>query len=334
MQQLQSIFDIYPNYAIMVRFTALCITLFSVGFLAAQDNTLSPDNTQPTQVTTTMDLPVYNRVLVIPFDPKLYMSGIDAKIVEETGLTYNQVRERMRLGLAHNVSIAVDMVYSNSVLLVPYDTLTQQIEDDLEYTYSSIGYTYDEIPRDSAEIEIEKKGLDKVVSNIGGIFKKDETEDTSYEPGTATIADGEVVTVPDDSERFMNTKIHNPNLFYFLSSTYQCDMFVFINQLDIEAEAPKSMIGLEANDYLRKIKVHYSIFNINGDLIHGGAVVTYFDTKTNDLNSIINGYFTPIAERIAQHLPGGQLDPAHQQKLEEEEEQADDARDEMDLDDY
>lgn len=310
---------------------AITLVLSAIG-TNAQDNTLSPDNTEPDQITSTMDLPVYDRVMVIPFDPKLYMSGIDAEIVEETGLTYNQVSERMRFGLAHNVSIAADLYYDHSVLMIPYDTIARQVETDLEYIYSSIGYTYDEMPADSAEIEVEKKGITKVVDDIGGLFKKDK-EDTSYEPGTATIDQGEVVAVPDNVERFMNTKIHNPNLFYYLSDTYGCDLFIFINQLDLEKEAPKSMTGLDANDYLRKIKVHYSVFDISGELLNAGAVVTYFDTKTNDLNGIINGYFPAVSNRIAEGLPASQLDAAHAAKLDEQEEQADDMRGQMDLDD-
>lgn len=304
-----------------------------------QDNTLSPaDNktTEPAQTTLVMDLPVYDRVMVIPFDTKLYMSGIDAEIVEETGLTYHQVRERMRLGLAHNVSIAVDEQYPASVLMMPFDSSHAQLEEDLDYIYSSIGYQYDEIPLDSAEVEVEKNGIAKVVDGIGNLFKNN-AEDTSLEPGTATVRDGEVVAVTDDTERFMNTKVHNPNLFYYLSSSYACDLFVFINELDIEEEAPQSMHGLDAHEYLRKLKVHYSIFNVQGELIYGGATITYFDTKTNDLNGIINGYFPTLSNKIASRLPGSGLDQAHAQKLEYEQNQADEMRQEMDVivdDDY
>ena len=127
------------------------------------------------------------------------------------------------------------------------------------------------------------------------IFKNSE-----YERGS--IQNGEIHSSYDFSDRYMHTSIHNPNLLNTLAANYNTDMYVFINELDIEESKTKTSNLMSSESY-RKIKVHYTVFDQKGNDIKGGAAVTYMPAYVNDLNKVVNIYFGKIAEEICNSLP-------------------------------
>ena len=44
-----------------------------------------------------------DKALVIPFEPKMYMSGIDKDISMKTGMSFQQIRNNMRFGLSNEL---------------------------------------------------------------------------------------------------------------------------------------------------------------------------------------------------------------------------------------
>lgn len=252
------------------------------------------------------------KALIIPFEPKMYMSGIDRDLALKTGMTFQQIRDNMRFGLT-NVLLTDMHRKMSCISLMHIDT--GSVDKELAYIYSSIGYKYKEMPKEqlltAEEIKPDKdaapivKAKFKINHFVGNVKEKvhaigEEQEEKEEEYGG--VVNGEVTTAYSRSEKYMATSIHNPNLLTQLHAKFDATVFIFINQLDIEKAAQPTQRGLATDDYKRKIKVHYTIFNLDGTEISSGACLSYFPSKTNDMNVIIKTHFASISSSISASL--------------------------------
>jgi len=250
-----------------------------------------------------------DKALVIPFEPKMYMSGIDKDISMKTGMSFQQIRNNMRFGLSNEL-LSKMHGKMNTISLMHMDT--GNVEEELRYIYASIGYKYKEIPveqlvpvkeiepgKDAKTIDKAKYKFNHLVSNVkekvNSIGDTEEEEPKQY----SGVVNGEVVTSYDRAERYMATSIHNPNLLKQLNLKYGTTKFIFINQLDIEKAANPSQKGLATDAYQRKIKVHYTIFDLDGTEVSSGASLSYFSSRVNDMNVIVKNHFSAISANIA-----------------------------------
>lgn len=255
---------------------------------------------------------VYHKALIIPFDSKMYMSGIDRDLSMKTGMSFHQIRNNMRFGLTNTI-LSEMLGKMETISLMHMDT--GDVEKELQYIYSSIGYNYSEIPEEQlTPIAAVKPGDDastkdkvkykfnnlvnKTKGKLNAIGEDKQVEEQETEQ-SAGVVNGEVVTSYDDKERYMKTSIHNPSLLTQLNAKFGADVFVFINQLDIEKAADPTQKGLATDDYNRKIKVHYTVFDLAGKEMATGAGIAYFPSTTNDMNVIIKSHFAGIARNIA-----------------------------------
>jgi hypothetical protein len=273
----------------MTKYVLTLALILSVGTIYAQDNSMRPAG---------QDAPEFNvagnKVLIIPYEPRLYMSRIDGKIAQKTGLTMYQIKQRMRLGLNHKMFAEADKTHTPISLLDSEDPEAQQ---DLMYIYNSIGYKYEVMPViDEDEADEPKTGVQK----LAGLFTDRNGGDDVIETGNNNAPPRQEY---QQEERYMNTTVINPNLFTYLAGRYEADMFVFINQLDITEEIKDAGYSYAKNANLRRLKVHYTVFTISGEQVYGGASIVYFPGKVNDLNGLINDYFPAAMENIAAHLP-------------------------------
>lgn len=270
-----------------------------------------------------------SKVLIIPFDPKLYVSSADKDIAAKTGLSFYQIRDNMRYGLS---SVVMNNVGGGLKPISLMHIDTGNVAKDLAYIYSSIGYKYKPIPQKDLDranqAKEEAKPINKLKGQFNKLVKNEQTAQPKEEAG-ATIKDGQIHTVINNEEKYMSTSIHNPNLLKVLNQTYGADLFLFINELDIEEAADGDRVGLSSLSYKRKVKVHYTIFDINGKEIYGGASIVYMPANTNDMNKIINVYLNDAASMMTSELPKAQLSKEQEQLKKEQEQKAEDAREEI-----
>lgn len=235
-------------------------------------------------------------ILVIPFEPKMYMCQVDKEIGVKNGLSYEQINEKMRQNLVESVTFRTGETLDSYSL---YTTRIDSIKKELHYVYSSVEYKYEVLPAET--VKKEETVPDKNAKNFGKLIPKRENANknsgTQPEPGTR-IENGQIVSVEDNREKYMDVTILNKNLFNELNKYYNADHFLFINQLDI-------LYTAESTEKLR-IKVHYSFFDLSGKKLTGGAVVGYLPVGEYDLSKIRNDYFYPLAilinDTIKSHL--------------------------------
>jgi len=308
--------------------TSVCLFLF-FGANAQENAFQKKGNVKSDQEVYAEGQPDYSRVLIIPFEPKMYISSADKDIANRTNLTHQDIRENMRYGISDHMKHAVGKGLK-SISLMHIDT--GDVGGDLGYIYNSIGYKYKSLPVEdiakNKQNEENAKPINKLKGSFNKLIKHDEQEARSEEGGTR-IKDGQIQSTVSHGEKFMNTSIHNPNLLKVLGQKYNADIFLFINELDIEAAADGSRTGLSSLSYKRKVKVHYTIFDKDGNELHGGAAIVYMPSTTNDMNKIVNNYFPILAQNMSDNLPAAYSSKLEKEKLKEEEEKAKEQREEI-----
>lgn len=258
----------------------LILTIISGGVLSAQE-------------TTTGDVIIHdpaakNNVLIVPFETKMYFSDIDKDLSHKNEMNFHEIKAMFRAELDKNLFISLKEYFNP---LSFYTMEQENVQKELVYIYSSIGYKYQIIEPEVVEKETPAKKL----------FNKIKPKEKEKEPQEATIQNGEIVSEVDNREKFMNTIITNDNLIPNLNKTHEATYYVFINQLDIKKSADDAYKAAE-NQYKREIKVHYTIINSNTKEVSAGAIISRFNSSESDINKIIKIHFPLIAEKITQKL--------------------------------
>ena len=225
-------------------------------------------------------------VLIIPFEPKLYISDIDNQLAKQNGMMFQDIKAKFRAALDQNIFITLKNYFTP---LSFYTLNEEEARTELSYIYNSIGYKYEVL-----EVEVEEETQGKKFANK---FKKKENNDEYVE---ASVQNGQVVSQVDNREKYMKTVLSNDQLLTSLNKKYQAEYYIFINELDIK-RGGDSQYTNSSKTQDRTIKVHYTIFN-NKEEVSSGAIITAFDGNENDINKIIKSQFGIIAEKIVSKI--------------------------------
>jgi hypothetical protein len=237
----------------------LSFFLFSTLCIQAQDGTRTAKTKE-----------ISGRIMLIPFEPKLYMSEIDIKINEKTKWKFETIRENFR----HQLDTQLKLKLKNIGSVVSFYSDSIQTCKDLEYIYKSTNIYYDLVAKPSSAIAIP-------VNQSG-------------------IKNGQVAVEISEEKKFMNTKINDKELLGYLNKKYKSEYFVFINELDIKND-PNSY-DAATDTYQREIVVHYTILDKLGKTVSAGISASRFSSKINEPKKIVANYFSITAGSISEKL--------------------------------
>ena len=215
--------------------------------------------------------PLTGKIMLVPFEPKLYMSEIDQKINQQTKWNFEQMREYFRRQLDNQIKLKLQSIESP---VVTFYTDSAKTSKDLEYIYKSTTLSFDLIDKPTAP-----------------------TVENKTKTG---VKNGQLAVEISTDRKFTNTKLTNNELVPFLNKKYQSQYFVFINELDIRTVMES--YDLATDTYQREVTVHYTIIDNNSKLIAAGAATSRFSSKINDPKKIVSLTFSPIASFIAGKL--------------------------------
>lgn len=214
------------------------------------------------------------KILLIPFENKMYMSEIDYYINKETKMNQKQIRYAFRDGLNEQLYHAFKKRKFEVIDLMS-DTIKYQ--NDLKKIYGNISYDFVTVP-DQNNYQPPKK-----------------------EKKEKGIQQGQVVAVTETDNKFMNTHVLSPVLIPYLHDKYKAQYYVFINELDLKASTVNPTEYIPENSK-RKFIVHYTIFSVDAKEINSGIAEVEADIKDNDPNKIQKKYFSILAETIAERF--------------------------------
>lgn len=250
---------IVRNFILPVFFLALAGS--SVFSQTTISNSGKPNLSEETSIRSTK-----HKLLIIPFEPRMYMSQIDHKINEETKWNQRKIKESFRFGLDEELYKSIKK--RMDVMSLLDDTV--KYKKDLIATYQKLGYKFDKIPDQTKyqapKSEKEQKYLQK----------------------------GQLIADSDVDGKFMNAQLKDKALLPGFNSKYKTDLFLFINQLDITT----STIGL-SNKSVRTATVHYTVFTKDGKEINSGISTVSFPYDVNNPGKISGKYLSKIADEIA-----------------------------------
>ncbi len=213
-----------------------------------------------------------HNILLVPFEPKLYLGEIDYAINAETKLSAKQIKYQFRDGLNEQISKALKSSKYGVVDLME-DTL--KYKKDTEALYGILQYEYVKVP-DQNNYQPPKK-----------------------EKSAKPIENGQLNVETNSDQRFMNAKFSNHKLVTQLSGKYKTDVFIFINQLDIKAggtNAPAQPYKTPSTK--RKIVVHYTVYTKEGKEINSGTLEDEFAEDLNTPKKIIERHFSKLAQTL------------------------------------
>jgi hypothetical protein len=238
------------------------VIIFSAEIMSAQNTTIGTKGKE------TATGP--HKMMIIPFEPKLYNSEIDYQINKESKLTGKEIKHKFRDGLNEQL---FKVFKNNKCGVVDLMEDTTKYKKDMIGIYSHLSYEYVKVP-----------------------------DQEHYKPpvkdkGEKQVEKGQIKVETNTEARFMNAKIDNAKLVPMLYGKYKTDVFVFINQLDIKAAMASTEFAGGGGEY-RKIVVHYTIYTYDAKEINSGTAEQEFPADMNDPNKIISKYFSKVAETI------------------------------------
>lgn len=233
----------------------------------AQDKTINSGN-KPTG----KEANSKHRIMVIPFENRMYLSEIDFMINKESKLSAKQIKATMRDGL--NEQFYKKLKSKMPVVDLLEDTV--KTKKDLENIYQYLSYQYLKAPdQDNYKAPVKEKE-EKAINH------------------------GQLAVESNSDVRFMNAKLKNATLVPYLSAKYKTDLFLFINELDI-----KSLNGIPGDisaNPTRKIILHYTVYTVDAKEINSGIAEVNMPSAVNNPTKIINSYFSQLADIVASRI--------------------------------
>ena len=230
----------------------------------------------------------FKKVMIIPFEEQMYICHIQNLLANESQMNTAQIIRNFRYGIASSMQNEFLYLYSTTSLI----HLVEDSLKDLHRVYGSISRSYDPVPEEPKEES--KKGFPSMLKKFEHKEKKDNEQ--------TRIQNGQIVAHYNNTPRFMNTVIKDNKLLPYLSKKYGTDLFVFINEMDIENDLSDPYKVAE-NNYNRILKFHYTMYDFHGHVVSMGVVSTTFPSTENKVGSIVQNYFPLITRQLAGKLP-------------------------------
>ena len=251
----------------------LLLILLSLSLPAAAQHTSASD---------TLEL---HKVMLIPYDPRYYLSDADRDIMEQSKTD----PERFRSDFRHNIDRHVQRAIGRSYVCISLlNDTTDALQETLYTIMGRTGYRYEKaLPVTPRKVDFEKaSSKDKIDSKT----HEDSKTATSYIP------------VKHDAV-YMHAVVSKPKeLFEKINEAYDADYFVFLTQFDIKTNY-NSCMDIARKIYRREVMVHFSIYDKEGKVIAGSYATSFFPSDSNNANNIIGDCFPEIAAYIAGCLP-------------------------------
>ncbi|MBO7572168.1 MAG: hypothetical protein J6T48_08450 [Bacteroidales bacterium] len=236
------------------------------------------------------------RVLVVPFDERIYFNDATADIARRDGLTHDEIMEYFRYQL--NLNLINSLIDSCEVVDLLKDN-TREDEADISGLYTTMSY---ELRLAEFELDTENMGLlaKKRAEKLEEARRKQREEEMkNARPG---MRNGEIVGHRQQTDdMYLHIVIGQPEVLKEIAKRRNVDYFLFVNQFDIKTDYRDPYISGQRN-VQRIMRVHFSIYNTEGEFISGNYASTKVPMYEDDKERIVNLYFPDIMRQILKKI--------------------------------
>ena len=236
------------------------------------------------------------RVLLVPFDERIYFNDATADIARRDGLTHDEIMEYFRYQL--NLYLTNSLIDSCEVVDLLKDN-TREAEADISGLYTTMSYELR-----LAEFEIETENMSALARKRAEKLeearrKQREEEMKNARPG---IQNGELVGRKQQTDdMYLHIIIGQPDVLKEIATRRNVDYFLFINQFDIKTDYRDPYLSGQRN-VQRLMRVHFSIYNTEGEFISGNFASTKVPIYEDDKEHIVTQYFPEIMRQILKKI--------------------------------
>ena len=270
----------------MLRKLALFIYSVFVILFCCNNNIVAQDTAMVYH-----DTIVPRKVLIIPFQNKMYMSDASRDMSQASKLDLWTMVAKFKSSL--NGAIKQQLVakgYIVETLEIRNDNPKE--DNDLKIIERSASYRYIPVPHPKDKDKKDKKG--KVQKPI---------EQQTNNP-LASYLGGK--TTEEEVEKYMTATITSKTLFPYLLDKYHFDYIIFLNQFEIHnaIDNTNSLTGPDK----RQLKVHYTLFGKNDQQPECSNVSKgLIPIDLNKVDDIIKLHFGELTKAISNCLPDASL---------------------------
>ena len=233
---------------------------------------------------------------MVPFDERIYFNDATADIARRDGLTHDEIMEYFRYQLS--LYLTNSLIDSCEVVDLLKDN-TREAEADISGLYTTMSYELR-----LAEFELETDNMSalarKRAEKIEDARRKQREEEMkNARPG---IQNGELVGRKQQTDdMYLHIIIGQPDVLKEIASRRNVDYFLFINQFDIKTDYRDPYLSGQRN-VQRLMRVHFSIYNTEGEFISGNFASTKVPIYEDDKERIVNQYFPEIMRQILKKI--------------------------------
>ena len=215
------------------------------------------------------------KILIIPFEKKLFNCDIMRDLTTSNQMSANQIYNRFR----NEIQLSLQAALQDSMETALFLNTDSIKNEDLINFYAVMGYDYVPIP-----IEKEKGEKGK---------KKKVEQPKDREVG---IRNGQIVAERDLVERYMKTVLKDNAILNEFYTKYGINRFLFINQMDVKMDLSDPETAFI--DPKRVSAIHYTILDKNGKELTGGLASKHFAGTESRLNYIIGSTFYALSAEV------------------------------------
>ncbi len=236
------------------------------------------------------------RVLIVPFDPRIYYNDATEIIAKKTGESYRDIMHFFRDELNRALNIAL----MDSCIVIDLLTEdTRQAHQDISDLYTGISYEMKNAMQNKPEhpdYEEDENFFQKHLS-----FRSQKMESKTQEIEKTRIEQGEIYQKRESMEnKYVHITFTNPEVLKEISRRRGIDLFLFINQFDIKGVYEPYMSG--DPDSKRNLRVHFSMYDSRGLLTHGSFGHEEIPFHLDDKQKIVNRYFPEVIRQIIHNI--------------------------------
>lgn len=261
------------------------ILLVIGGFTQAQQNdadAVLPDSLKP----------LYQKVMIIPFEMNMYLCGVQSYLAQESNKTHDEIVSFFREGVA--LELQNQFLYKyNTVSLMHMNDSSQ----DLFKAYDAVKYKFEVAP---IEEETSKNDANSTIQKAKNLFAK--KPKTNNQLSRGKVQNGQIISEKNTTQKFVNVEVTKKENLTYLYNKYNTDLFVYITEMDIENDMSNQTAFIN-NEYQRYLRLHYSMVDKDGKIVEKGIVYTKFPNNENDIKSIRVKYLPLVAKKLSEKLP-------------------------------
>jgi hypothetical protein len=212
-------------------------------------------------------------IVIVPFQPKLYMGLYDAPINKATKWDAKKIKFFFRKNI--NASFTEALKSNYNCIDLCSDTVKYKL--DINYVYGNSG-------TELVKLNTTEKATVKQ-TNTNKNIKKGRLVNTSVNLDLY----------------YTHTKPTSKEVFKAFEKRFKSQYYITINQFDMVPDDMNEVIKNE-NSTMRELKIHYSVFNQEGQHIFGDYAAILCPKTENNPETILSLYLKPLIKSMAEDV--------------------------------